>query len=189
MDDERLRKTLPAFPQYIVRDQLRDDLISYILEEPGVWYSDESGENPVDKVAVMQVGGFVDNALREEFFLSPDDPDISRLSKAIFRKSTRYLVADLFERVTKIEKSQRGQGGYDGTLLWRCGCLGSGPFLGSPSRLHLPLVGVDFCGSDRGGRLGPTWLPPAYGMMLCFSFPRPPQPPKQTPRVSPGCRV
>lgn len=107
MDDERLRKTLPAFPQYVVDDEVREKLIRYILEEPGVWYSDESKEYAIDQVSVMQVGVFVDSALRKEFFLSPDDADLPKLSKAIFRKSTRYLVADLFERTVDMEKSQR----------------------------------------------------------------------------------
>jgi hypothetical protein len=107
MGDERLKKTLPAFPQDVADDRVRENLIQFILEEPGVWYSDESPEAVIDQVAVMQVGGFVDKSLRKEFFLSPDDADMPKLSKAIFRKSTRYLVADLFTRLTKLEKSQR----------------------------------------------------------------------------------
>jgi hypothetical protein len=107
MADERLRKTLPAFPKYMTDGELRDELIRYILEKPGVWYSDEAEIGGVDTRSMLQVTGFVGSSLRKEFFLEPDDADLPKLSAAIFRESTRYLVADLFERLSNVEKSKR----------------------------------------------------------------------------------
>jgi hypothetical protein len=107
MADERLRKTLPAFPKYLTDSELRDQLIRYILEKPGVWDSDEVEIGGVDTRSMLQVTGFVGSSLGKEFFLDPDDADLPKLSAAIFRESTRYLVADLFERLSNLEKSKR----------------------------------------------------------------------------------
>jgi len=111
-EDSQLRRFLPSFPRYIKNEEIKDDLIFYILNEPDIWHADDQ-QHILGELSVAQVHMLVDSALLEEFFLTAKDIDIPKFKIAILQKSTRPLVATLFKRITQLDPTQRAEGIID----------------------------------------------------------------------------
>ncbi len=108
MEDEGLRKTLTAFPEYITDQALKDEVIEFVLTEPRVWLADEI-THP-DKYAWMQADYFASNGLREAFRLEENAPELSQLQKALMAKSSRVLIANLHHDLTSLSEGERIRG-------------------------------------------------------------------------------
>jgi hypothetical protein len=106
MKDERLRKTLIVFPEHITDPALKEKVMEFILEEPGVWLADEE-HNPASKAPWMQASYFAGHGLREAFHIEETSPELDELSKALLKKSTRLLIANLYHDLTSLDADQR----------------------------------------------------------------------------------
>ncbi|WP_035603482.1 hypothetical protein [Haloferula sp. BvORR071] len=106
IEDERLRKSLVVFPEHITDPALKDKVMEYILEEPGVWLADEDPES-ISQAPSMQARYFANNGLRETFLLEEGSPELPELSKALLKKSTRLLIANLYHDVSGLAADER----------------------------------------------------------------------------------
>lgn len=106
MKDERLKKGTTWLAEHISDPALKDQVVDFVLREPGVWHIDE-GYRPGDNNQMAQTSGFVSQTLRKEFFLEESDPLVNVLQRALLDKSNRYLVANLFDRIAKMDREKR----------------------------------------------------------------------------------
>lgn len=107
--NERLRKNLIALPQYVEDQYLRDHLIKRILSERNIWLGDQAVD-PASKLPAMQAYVFSATVLEKEFFVKKGDPEFEKLSLIALNERTRERLAGIFERVTKLDETQRVKG-------------------------------------------------------------------------------
>jgi len=109
MAEERLKKMLFAFPDHITDQALKDEVIEFVLREPGVWLADEIS-NPMDQSVLIQTNHFARYALREAFRLEGDAAELPELQKSLHKKSTRLLIANLYNDLTSLSEGKRIRG-------------------------------------------------------------------------------